>query len=472
MPNKISPVPLIVGAGAAFIASLDNLVVSIALPQIQRSLHTDMTGLTWTVNSYTITFAILILGAAALGDRIGRRRVFRAGVALFTVASAAVALSGTIAAFAAFRAVQGLGAAMLVPLSLTLVVDAVPAGRRPMTVAIWSAAQGLAVAIGPFVGGLIVEYSDWHWIFWLNVPLGLLIVPAARVFPDTRVRTAERFDGPGLALLSGAICGLVLAVTNSAVHGWGAPMSVWPLAAAVLLTVALVLWERRTPAPVLPARLMRNRGFSLTNLNALLLTAGVFGSVFLLLQFFQKVLGYGPLEAGIRTLPWTLLPAIGAPVSGILAERIGTRPVMIAGSVLQGAALVWFALTVSPGVDYVSLLPGMLCAGCGMGAFFAVVATQALAFTPDSDEGIASGINNSVREIGVLIGVAVLATVFLDAGGSDSPEAFVTGLRAALWIGAGLLGAAALAAAITPRPTPEPPPLRVDPQEEPQAADR
>ncbi|MBG0566138.1 MFS transporter [Actinoplanes aureus] len=450
MAQRTGKLPLIVAAGAAFIASLDNLVVTIALPEIQRSLGTDLAGLTWTVNSYTVAFAVFMLAAAAVGDRIGRRRVFQAGVLLFTVASALVALSSSLALFAVFRAVQGLGAAMLVPLSLTLVVDATPAAKRAITVAVWSAAQGLAVAIGPFVGGLIVQAADWHWIFWLNVPVGLLIAAAAVVFPDTVVRGSGRFDGVGLTLLSGGLLGLVLGLLNGAEQGWLSGPTIWPVLAGAALLIAFGAWERRVPRPLLPARLLRERGFVLTNVNALLLTAGVFGSVFLLMQFLQNTLRYGPLEAGLKTLPWTLLPAVAAPVSGMLAERHGTRPVMVVGSGLQAAALVWFAVVVGSDVSYVALLPGMLLAGAGMGAFFAVVATQALAFAPREDEGLASGINNSVREIGVMLGVAVLATVFLSAGGSDTGDGFVTGLRPAVWVGSALLLLATVVAILTP----------------------
>src|ERR1700689_4161463 len=313
----------IVTSAALFMASLDNLVVTTALPSIKAHLHAGLAGLQWTVNAYTLTFAVLLLTGAALGERFGRRRMFTAGLALFTAGSAAAALAPGIGALIAARAVQGVGAAMLIPLTLTLLSAAVPPQRRGMALGIWGAVGGLAIAIGPLVGGAVVEGASWQWIFWLNVPIGVALVPIARARLTESRGPATSLDLPGLVLASVGLLGIVLGVVRGNDHGWTSATVLPPIVIGALLVAAFIGWELRTREPMLPLQLFRNRGFAVTNLASLLMFFGMFGSIFLLAQFLQVVQHYSPLQAGIRTLPWTAMPVLIAPFAGALSDRIG-----------------------------------------------------------------------------------------------------------------------------------------------------
>ncbi|MDO5083827.1 MAG: MFS transporter [Arachnia propionica] len=438
-------------AGAAFIAGLDNLVVTFALPAIQRDFGLEVSALSWIVNAYTFTFAVFMLAAAAVGERIGRRTAFQVGVGIFTAASIMVALSPGVEVLVIARAVQGVGAAILVPLSLTLLVQETVEERRPVVIAVWSAAQGLATAIGPLIGGAIVQFVGWQWGFWINVPIGLLLMFAApRMVRDLTTSTGA-FDLVGLIGLSTAVLALVIALTAG-----GPALAIGVGAVAVVSFVWFLGHIRRSRHPIIDPGLLSSRGFTLTNLTALLVTAGMFGVVFLLTQYLQRVRGYEPLQAGLLTLPWTLLPVLAAPIAGQLVPRFGTGRILTFGALLQAASLVSFALVLRPDVPYLLLLPGLLLAGLGMGAFFAVLATQALRFVPAKDEGIASGINNFVRELGVLIGVAMLTAVFIITGDQSDAAQFTRGLVASLWVGAAVLTLAVVSSLSTPKPEDSP----------------
>src|SRR6516225_1211496 len=305
-----------VTSAALFMASLDNLVVTTALPSIRDHLHASLAGLQWTVNAYTLTFAVLLLTGATLGDRFGRRRVFVIGLAVFTAGSAAAALAPSIGALVAARAVQGVGAAIVIPLTLTLLSAAVPPQRRGLALGAWGAVGGLAIAIGPLVGGAVVEGASWQWIFWLNVPIGIALLPFAWARLTESRGSAARLDLPGV----------VLGVVRGNDHGWTSMTVLPPMVIGALLVAAFLVWETRAPEPMLPLRLFRSRGFTVTNVASMLMFFGMFGSIFLLAQFLQVVQGYSPLEAGLRTLPWTAVPVIVAPIAGSLSDRIGGRP--------------------------------------------------------------------------------------------------------------------------------------------------
>src|SRR5580692_1241818 len=265
-----------VTSAALFMASLDNLVVTTALPSIREHLHAGLAGLQWTVNAYTLTFAVLLLTGAALGERFGRRRMFTAGLALFTAGSAAAALAPGIGALIAARAVQGVGAAMLIPLTLTLLSAAVPPQRRGMALGIWGAVGGLAIAMGPLVGGAVVEGASWQWIFWLNVPIGVALLPAARLRLTESYGTASRLDLPGLVLASLGLLGIVLGVVRGNDHGWTSVTVLPAIVIGALLVAAFVAWELRTTEPMLPMHLFRSRGFAATNAASLLMFFGMF----------------------------------------------------------------------------------------------------------------------------------------------------------------------------------------------------
>src|ERR1700690_1532517 len=337
---------------ALFMASLDNLVVTTALPSIRAHLHTSLEGLQWTVNAYTLTFAVLLLTGATLGERYGRRRMFVLGLGLFTAGSAAAALAPAIGWLVAARALQGVGAAMLIPLTLTLLSAAVSPQRRGLALGAWGAVGGLAIAIGPLVGGAVVEGASWQWIFWLNVPIGVALVPIARARLTESRGPATSLDLPGVVLASVGLLGIVLGVVRGNDHGWTSVTVLPPIVIGALLVAAFVGWELRAREPMLPLHLFRSRGFAVTNLASLLMFFGMFGSIFLLAQFLQVVQHYSPLQAGLRTLPSTAMPVFIAPVAGALSDRIGGRVVVATGIVLQAVGLAWIALVASVSVSY------------------------------------------------------------------------------------------------------------------------
>src|SRR5215208_42152 len=447
---------LVVSALAIFMVSLDNLVVTNALTSIREDLGASLEALEWTVNAYTLAFAVFLLTGAALGDRFGRKRTFLAGLAIFTTASAAAALAPTTEALIGARAVQGLGAAILAPLSLTLLSTAAPAEKRGLALGIWSGISGLAVALGPLVGGAVIEGMSWQWIFWVNVPVGLVLAPlAARRLQESHGPSA-RLDLGGLALASAGLLGVVFGVVRGNPAGWGSAEVVLPIVAGLLLLAAFVAWERRAVAPMLPLRFYRSRQFAATNGVSLAITFGIFGSIFLLAQFFQSVQGYSPLEAGLRTLPWTGMPMIVAPIAGLLSDRVGSRPLMAAGLFLQAAAIMWLAAVSEPDVAYGLLVPAFVMGGTGMALVFAPAANAVLSAVRPEQAGQASGATNAIRELGGVLGVAVLAAVFTGAGGFESPQAFVDGLVPALWVGAAVLVGGGLAALLIPAKRSEP----------------
>ena len=435
---------------ALFMTTLDNLVVTTALPTMQRDLHASISGLEWTVNAYTLTFAVLLMLGAALGDRLGRKRVFLVGLGIFTLGSAAAALSPSIEWLIGARALQGVGGAIVTPLTLTILSDAVPVERRGLALGLWGAVSGLGVALGPLVGGAVVQGLSWQWIFWLNVPIGLVAIPLGWSRLRESHGPAARLDVAGVGLITASALGLVWGLVRANSRGWTSPEIVLSLIAGVVLLVAFVAWERRTREPMLPMRFFRNRAFAAANAASLLMFFGMFGSIFLLTQYLQNVQGNSPLEAGLRMLPWTGMPMIVAPIAGALTDRIGGRPLLIAGLALQAAALAWLAAITAPDVAYIDLVPPFAIAGVGMALFFAPVATVVLGAVGPREAGKASGANNAIRELGGVFGVAVLASIFTHQGGYGSADLFTDGIIPALWVGAAVVGVGALAAGLLP----------------------
>src|ERR1700712_4772503 len=441
---------IVVTSVAAFMVALDNLVVTTALPSIREHLHSGLEGLEWTVNAYTLTFAVLLLPAAALGDRLGRRRVFLSGLALFTLASAAAALSRSTGMLVTARALQGVGGAAVMPLSLTLLQAAVPVHRRGAALGVWGAASGLAVALGPVVGGAVTQGASWEFIFWLNVPIGLVLLPFARRALPEMMAPTTRLDLPGLLLVSGGLFGIVFGIVRGGGHGWTSAQVLGSLAVGTVLVLGFVLREARADAPMLPLHLFRSRAFGAVNVTALLMSFGMFGSVFLLSQYLQTAMGYSPLAAGLRTLPWTAMPVLVAPIAGPLSDKIGGKPLLALGLALQTIGLGWLALQIGDNVSYGSLIPAFIVSGIGMGLFFIPVATVVFGSVSEAAAGVASGANNSLRELGGTMGVAVLASVFSAAGSYASPSSFADGVRPALYVGAAVLAIGTLAALAIP----------------------
>jgi EmrB/QacA subfamily drug resistance transporter len=450
MTRKQSISTLAIVSVALFMVTLDNLVVTNALVSIREDLGASLEQLEWTVNAYTLSFAVFLLTAAALGDRFGRRRVFAAGVAVFTLSSAAAALAPSTEALIAARALQGVGGAVITPLSLTLLSDAFAAEKRGLALGIWSGVSGLGVALGPVVGGAVVDGLSWQWIFWLNVPIGLALVPTARALLSESRGPNSTLDIPGVVLASGSLLGLVFGIVRSQELGWTSTTVIASIAAGVAFLAAFAVHETRTERPMLPMRFFRNRAFAATNGVSLAMYFGAFGSIFLLAQFFQVAQHYSPLEAGIRTLPWTAMPIFVAPVAGILSDRIGSRPLMATGLALQAAGLTWLAMVIQPDAAYALFVPGFVLAGSGMALVFAPAANAVLSAVRPEQAGQASGATNTIREIGGVLGVAVLATVFTSSGSFVSPQAYVDGLIPAVWVGAAVLAVGALVALLVP----------------------
>ena len=436
---------------AVFMTALDNLVVTTALPVIKQELGGGIEALEWTVNGYTLPFAVLLLTGAALGDRFGRRRMLVAGLGLFTLGSAAAALAPSIELLIGARALQGAGGAIVTPLTLTILAEAVPAQKRGMALGAWSGVAGLAIALGPLVGGAVTEGIAWQWIFWLNVPLGLLTLPLAWKKLDESHGPKASLDLPGLGLGSAGLLGIVWALVRGNGAGWTSLEVLGAAGAGLALLAAFVAWEQRSPAPMLPMRFFRNRAFAAANAASLAMYFGMFGSVFLLTQFLQLVMGYGPTEAGVRTLAWTAMPLFVAPLAGTLSDRIGGRPIMAFGLGLDAIAFAWMAYVAGPDTSYGQLLPALVLAGIGTASFFASVANVVMGAVRPEEAGQASGATNAIREMGGVLGVAALAAVFANRGDYTSQAAFVDGFVPAVMLGAATVAIGAAAALVIPR---------------------
>jgi EmrB/QacA subfamily drug resistance transporter len=434
-----------------FMVGLDNLVVSTALTTLREDLDATTQELQWFVNAYTLGFACFLLTGAALGDRWGRRRFFVAGVTVFTLASIGCGLSDSSAQLIAWRAVQGLGAAAVMPLSLTLLSAAVPERMRSLTVGLWSAVSGLAIALGPVVGGAVVDGLAWQWIFWINVPVGVIAVPLALRCLNESYGARARIDVEGMLLASGGLLGVVWGIVNGEQKGWTSTGVLGAFAVGALLLTAFVLWERRTPAPLLPLRFYRIRAFTLTNLVSAAMYFGVFGSIFLLSQYLQVAPPRTPLHAGVLTLAWTLVPMFIAPLAGALTDRVGGGRLMALGLLLQAAALAWINLESSVDTPYSQLVTPMIIAGAGMGFAFAPTASVVLSAVLQQEQGKASGANSTVREVGGALGIAVLGTVFAGHGGYRSAQQFVDGLQPAVWVGVAVTALGGILALGIPR---------------------
>ena len=450
---------------ALFMVTLDNLVVTTAIPVIRQDLNASLESLEWTVNAYTLTFAVLLLTGAALGDRFGRRRVFVIGVGIFTLGSIAAALAPTVEALNLARALQGLGGAIVMPLTLTILSHAVPKEKRGLALGAWGGISGLAVAFGPLVGGAVVEGLSWQWIFWLNVPIGIALIPLGLGKLTESYGPSTRLDLPGLGLGSAGLFGLVWALVRGNGQGWTSPEIVASLGLGLALVAAFVAWEARTEQPMLPLRFFRNAAFSLANLASLFMFFGMFGSIFLLSQFFQTVQGYSPFGSGLRILPWTLAPMFIAPLAGALSDKIGGKVLIGTGLAMQGSALAWIGLVSTPTVAYSQLVVPFVLAGVGMALFFAPMANVVLSAVRPQEEGQASGANNAIRELGGVFGVAVLASVFAQQGGYETGQTFVDGMNPALVIGGVVVLLGSLAAFLIPgRPKQaQPQPVELEP---------
>ncbi len=391
---------LILASVGAFVTSLDVVVVSTALPSLRTHLGASLSDLEWTINAYNLAFASLMLTAAALGDRFGRKRVYVIGLALFTVASIACATAGSAAALIAARAVQGAGAAVVLPLSLTLISEAFPLRKRGTAIGIWGGITGLGVALAPLLGGAIIQGINWQWIFWINVPVGVAAAVASAVMLTESRGPRPRLDLAGLPLITLGLLALVWAPVRAPSAGWGSGEVAGALAAGAALIAAFVLWERRAPVPMMPLEYFRRRAFSAAGGVAFPFSFALIGSVFWIAQMLQVGMGYSPLASGVRMLVFTMMPMLFAPLGGIGSDRIGNRPFMAGGLLLMGGGYLWLALTVRAGVGYPSLIGPFVVAGIGISFVFPTLANAAVGSVPLADSGVAAGSNNTMREAG------------------------------------------------------------------------
>jgi EmrB/QacA subfamily drug resistance transporter len=437
---------------AYFMVVLDSSVVLTALPRMQQTLHAGLSSLQWTVNAYGIAFAAGIITAAALGDRFGRRRVFNFGLTLFTLASAACALAPGTAELIAARTVQGLGAAVVMPLSLTILTSAFPLRRRGFIVGIYGGLAGLAVAAGPLVGGVVTEGLDWHWIFWLNVPIGLVAVAfAVRLLPESH-GTQERLDLSGVTLVTTGVVTIVWALVRANDVGWSSPEILGTLLAGSVLLLAFVLWESRHAQPLVPLSLFRNRTFAVGNITTFLMSGAIFAAAFVIIQEFQFARGYSPISTGVRLLPFFATPMLISPVAGAISDRIGRRPVMVTGLTLQALGLTWVAVRGSLTASWIELTLALLVAGIGISMALPTVPTAVLNAVTPAEMGKASGVNYMAQRLGTVFAIAIGTAVFSAHGHLGSPATVTAGFRPALWSCVAFAALAAVTAAITAAP--------------------
>jgi EmrB/QacA subfamily drug resistance transporter len=458
---------LAITSTAALMVALDQLVVSTALNAIRNSLHASLATLEWTANAYSLSFAVLLITGAALGDRFGRRRMFAVGLTVFALASAACALAPDTGTLIAARAVQGAGSALVMPLAVALLTSAFPPEKRGSALGIFTALAGLAVVGGPLVGGAVTEGISWQWIFWINVPIGAVLVPLALIRTSESHVSRVRPDVPGLALVSAGMFGLVWGLIRAEAAGWDSAEVMSALAAGAVLSVAFAVWETRAREPMLPVGLFTDRSFTNGNIAMFLHTGALFSSVFFLAQYLQVSLGYGPLGAGLRFLPWTLPLFVVAPVAGRALDRIGSRLLLTLGLLLQFAGLGWVALTIASGRSYAAAIPALVIAGCGASMAIPAGQNAVMNAVPRDAIGKASGVYNTARQLGGAFGIAILAAVFAARGGYASAADFRAGVAPALGVAAGMSALGAIAAALMRQrqaagAPPEPSPVAAD----------
>jgi EmrB/QacA subfamily drug resistance transporter len=429
---------------AYFMVVLDSVVVITALPRMQRDLHVSLASLQWTLNAYGIAFAAGIITAAALGDRFGRRKLFTIGLALFTAASVACALAPNLSELIVARTLQGLGGAIVLPLSLTILTAAFPIERRGMIIGIYGGLAGLAVAMGPIVGGAVTQSIDWHWIFWINVPVGVVaVLLGVRLLPES-YGARERLDLVGVGLITAGVASLVWALSRASNVGWSSTEVVGTLVAGAALLVVFVTWESSVGEPMVPPALFAARDFAIGNITTFLMSGAIFAGGLLVTEEFQLARHYAPVGAGLHLLPFFATPMLVSPLAGALSDRIGRRPIIVVGLGLLTAGFVWVAWRGSLRTSWIELVIALLIAGVGISMALPTVPTAVLSAVPAQDMGKASGINYMAQRFGAVFGVAIGSTVFATYGGLASPAAVTAGFKPALWACAALAGLAAL----------------------------
>jgi EmrB/QacA subfamily drug resistance transporter len=421
---------------ASFMMALDSLVITTAFATIRADFGSSVEILQWAVNAFNLTFAVLLLTGAALGDRFGRQRMFAAGVALFVLASVACASAGSAAALIAARAAQGAGAALVMPLAMAILSGAFAKEERARALGIFSGITGCALIIGPAIGGLITESLGWRWIFWINLPIGLVAIALIL----TRLRESygpkAQLDIPGLLLVAIAALALVWSLLRGNPIGWTSPEVIAALALGLVFSIAFVARELRASAPMIPMRMFASRSFAAGVAASLLFYAAMYGVLFLLPQFLQVTLGFGPLSAGLRLLPWTSTLFLTAPIAGAVVQKFGERPLVVTGLLMQAAGLGWIAIVSAPGVSYPALVVPLILAGVGVSMAMPAAQNAVLSSVAVTEMGKASGVFNMGRFLGGMFGIALLVAVFSANGAVDSAAHFSAGFAVAMMVAA------------------------------------
>ena len=430
---------------ASLMVALDVLVVSTALSTIRAHLHASIGQLEWTVNAYALSFAVLLMTAAAIGDRFGRRRVFAVGLGLFVAASAACALASDIGWLITARAVQGLAGAIVPPRAISLLSAAFPPEHRGKALGIFGGVTGLAVLGGPVVGGAITQGLAWQWVFWLNVPIGLIAIPLVLTRMQESYGPRARLDVAGLALVTGAALGIVWGLVRGNGVGWGSAEVLGTLVGGVALAIAFVMVEVRAREPMLPMRLFRSRAFAIGNTANFLMYAALFSAVFFMAQFQQVALHQSPFDAGLRLVPWTGTVFLVAPLAGAMVDRIGERPFVVVGLLLQATGLAWVALIARTGLPFAQMLAPLVIAGAGMSMAVPAAQNAIMGSVAPTDIGKASGTFSTTRQLGAAFGLAIVVAVFTGAGSYASPASFSAGFGPAIGVSAALSLAGAIA---------------------------
>jgi EmrB/QacA subfamily drug resistance transporter len=444
---------LILGSLTSFLVGLDALVVATALPTLHQEFGTGIEGLSWTVNAYQLAFAASILTGSTLGDRFGRRRVFVIGISVFTVASALCALSPNVGVLIASRTLQGVGGGIAVPLSLALITAATPPHTRGKALGIWGAFTGVAVAVGPLVGGAIVDGLAWQWIFWLNVPVGIAVVLLAKRKIDEGQRVFRRVDPVGLALATVGVFGIAQGLIRGNAAGWSSGSIVGGLIGGAVALALFVAWEHRSGSPMMPMGLLRKRSFTAGCVASFVLMAGVFALGFLTAQYLQLALHHDPLGVGLRLLPATGVALFVSPVAGRLADRIGERPLVMLGLGLQAFGLLLIGVLVTETSGYGTIVGPLFVTGVGIAIAFPTVTTAVMRSVGPAEVGIASGVSNTFRQVGAVFGVAIAAAIFAGNGGYGTPSDFVNGYRPAFLALSVLCAVGVIAGMVIRRPT-------------------
>jgi EmrB/QacA subfamily drug resistance transporter len=439
---------------ASFMMALDSMIVTTAFAAIRADLASPVETLQWAINAFNLTFAVLLLTGAALGDRFGRRRVLAAGIGLFIVASAACALSTNTGSLIAARTAQGTGAAMVMPIAMAILSGAFPRDERARALGIFSGVTGCALIIGPAIGGLIAGTWGWRWIFWINLPIGLVLAALAlKRLPESYGPRAA-LDGAGMALVAIAALLLAWGLLRGNSLGWTSPEVAGALFTGLLLAMAFVVWELRASAPMIPMRLFASRSFAAGLAASVLFYAAMYGVLFLLPQFLQTTLGFGPLGAGLRLLPWTSTLFVTAPVAGAMVGRFGERPLIVAGVTMQAIGFGWIAAIASPGAPYPTLVAPLVLAGVGVSMAMPAAQNAVLSAVVPAEMGKASGVFNMARFLGAMFGIAAMVAAFNANGAVDSAAHFSTGFAAAMVLAAALSLLAAFAGLWLPAPRP------------------